>query len=254
MMQYFAIFAVTVTLLAGNSNIAAQLCDSGFITGQIVLLGDATVPADEVQGNDPGLSFFREVMGFNDAGVEQVTEDAMNFFQSEYGLDFSQSEPNQLGERVYRNATFSPYRVPFDIHATYNSWIVNPDRDTKCFASSAGGFSVSFSGDQLLRGSYGGTEGRPVKGGEAILDYGFYNIPVCRQSPIIIRRVTPVPNEERRIGFSILFYELYHRNLGRGTERGVFQFAPLADDENRVRAVGSSVLTFPTAPLLVPVL
>ena len=41
----------------------------------------------------------------------------MNFFQSNYGLDFSQSETNQLGERVYMNATFFPYRVPFDIHA-----------------------------------------------------------------------------------------------------------------------------------------
>ena len=100
MKQYFAIFAVTVAFFAGNINVAAQLCDSGFITGQIVILGDGTVPADEDQGNDPGLSFFREVMGFNDAGVEQVTEDAMNFFQSDYGLDFSQSEPNQLGERV----------------------------------------------------------------------------------------------------------------------------------------------------------
>ena len=101
MKQYFAILVVTVTLLAGNINVVAQLCDAGFITGQIVLLGDGTVSADEVQGNDPGLSFFREVIGFNDAGVEQVTEDAMNFFQSNYGLDFSQSEPNQLGERVY---------------------------------------------------------------------------------------------------------------------------------------------------------
>ena len=77
---------------------------------------------------------------------------------------------------------------------------------------------VTFSGDQLLRGSYGGSEGRPVMGGEAILDYGFYSIPVCRQSPITIRRVTPIPNEERRIGFSIFFYELFHRNLGQGTE------------------------------------
>ena len=254
MKQYFAVLAVTVTLLAGNINVAAQLCDSGFITGQIVLLGDGTVSADEVQGNDPGLSFFREAIGFNDAGVEQVIEDAMNFFQSNYGLDFSQSEPNQLGERVYMNATFFPYRVPFDIHATYNPWIVNPDRGTKCFASSAGGFMVNFFGDQLLRGSYGGSEGRPVMGGEAILDYGFYSIPVCRQSPITIRRVTPIPNEERRIGFSILFYELFHRNLGQGTERGVFQSAALADDENRVRTVGSSVLTFPTTPLLVSVL
>ena len=252
--MHIALLTVTVAVVAGNTNVAAQFCDSGFITGQIVLLGDSTVPVDEVQGNDPGLLFFREVMGFNDADVEQVIEDAMNFFQSDYGLDFSQSEPNQLGERVYRNATFFPYRVPFDIHATDNRWIVNPDGNTRCFASSAGGFMVTFSGDQLLRGSFGGSEGRPVMGGEAILDYGFYSIPVCRQSPIIIRRVTPVPNEERRIGFSILFYELYHRNLGRGTERGVFQSAPLADDENRVRTVGSSILTFPTPPLLVPVL
>ena len=249
-----ALTVTVTTLLAGNIDVAAQFCDSGFITGQIVILGDGTVSADEVQGNDPELSFFREVIGFNDAGVEQVTQDAMNFFQSNYGLDFSQSEPNQLGERVYMNATVFPYRLPFDIHATYNPWIVNPERGTKCFASSAGGFMVTFSGDQLLRGSYGGSEGRPVMGGEAILDYGFYSIPVCRQSPITIRRVTPIPNEERRIGFSILFYELFHRNLGQGTERGVFQSAVLADDENRVRTVGSSVLTFPTPPLLVSVL
>ena len=58
-----ALLTVIITLLAGNIDVAAQLCDSGFITGQIVLLGDGTVSADEVQGNDPELLFFREVMG-----------------------------------------------------------------------------------------------------------------------------------------------------------------------------------------------
>ena len=57
-----ALTVTVTTLLAGNIDVAAQFCDSGFITGQIVILGDGTVSADEVQGNDPELSFFREVI------------------------------------------------------------------------------------------------------------------------------------------------------------------------------------------------
>ena len=253
-MKLFAMnfVALAIVVLAGSSTVAAQLCAPGFLTGQITILGDGTVPADDVGGNDPELAFFRDVLGYNDADVEQVTEDAMQFYNTRYGLDFSQSEPNELGERTYMNATLFPYRLPFTVYATFNGWLVNRRRETKCFPVSAGGFFVNFVGTQTLFGTFGGTEGTSVTG--AILDYGFYSIPVCAQSPITIRRSTPIPNEDRRLGFFILFYELYHRGLGQGVERGVFQQDSLPDDESMIRTVGTSVLTFPTVPLLVSVL
>lgn len=248
--MHFSTLAIVV--LAGSSSVVAQLCAPGFLTGQVTVLGDGTVPAAQVAGNDPGLTFFREVLGFNEADVEQTIQNAMDFYNTRYGLDFSQSEPNQLGERTYMNATFFPYQLPFTAHATFNGWLVNRRRETKCFPISAGGFMVGFNGTQTLFGTYGGTEGILTSG--AVLDYGYYSIPVCRQSPIQIRRTTPIPNEDRRLGFFILFYELYHRGLGQGVERGVFQQDSLPDDASMVRTVGTSVLTFPTVPLLVSVL
>ena len=50
-------------------------------------------------------------MLFTEEEIEQVTEDAIQFFDTMYGLDFSQSEPNELGQRFFQNATFFPFRT-----------------------------------------------------------------------------------------------------------------------------------------------
>ena len=45
--------------------------------------------------------------------------------------------------------------------------------------------AVTFTGDQILYGSYGGTEGKPAGIGTMLLN-GVFSIDSCQQSPIII--------------------------------------------------------------------
>ena len=61
---------------------------------------------------DTNLTFFREVLGFDDAEIQQETQNAFQFFNERFGLDFSRSEPNELGIRFFQNATFQPNRQP----------------------------------------------------------------------------------------------------------------------------------------------
>ena len=50
-------------------------------------------------------------MLFTEEEIEQVTEDAIQFYNTKYGLDFSQSEPNELGQPFFQNATFFLFRL-----------------------------------------------------------------------------------------------------------------------------------------------
>ena len=72
-----------------------------------------------------------------------------------------------------------------------------------------GGFRVSFSGDQTLYGSYGGTEGKPAETANSMV-YGFYHIDVCEQSPVIIQLQSSRPVRTEPIdGTSILTSDPY---------------------------------------------
>ena len=61
---------------------------------------------------DTNLTFFREVLGFDDADIQQETQNAFQFFNERFGLDFSQFEPNELGIHFFENATLQPSRQP----------------------------------------------------------------------------------------------------------------------------------------------
>ena len=52
------------------------------------------------------------------------------------------------------------------------NYIANGRTRSKCFLTREGGLTVSFSGEQMLHGAYGGEEGRPRFPGESI-DYAF---------------------------------------------------------------------------------
>ena len=81
---------------------------------QIVFYGDRMFSQEVLQAVlvDTNLTFFREVLGFDDSEIEQETQNAFQFFNERFGLDFSQSEPNELGIRSFENATFQPSRQP----------------------------------------------------------------------------------------------------------------------------------------------
>ena len=66
-------------------------------------------------------------MLFTEEEIVQVTEDAIQFFNTRFGLDFSQSEPDEWGHRFYQNATMWPARVSPEVHyaVTFNRWIMS---------------------------------------------------------------------------------------------------------------------------------
>ena len=50
---------------------------------------------------DTNLTFFREVLEFDEAEIQQETQNAFQFINEKFGLDFSKTEPNELGIRFF---------------------------------------------------------------------------------------------------------------------------------------------------------
>ena len=121
--------------------------------------------------------------------MQRTVDDAIQFFKDRFGLDFSASTPNEKKEQFFENAKMSPFILPSDkvnYIVTVNNWIGSGNTRSTCYLIRDGGFQVSFSANQTLRGSYGGSVGKPA-GLTDLMVYGFYNIEVCKQSPIIIQ-------------------------------------------------------------------
>ena len=131
-----------------------------------------------------------------------------------------------------------------------NRWLLTGNTRTKCFPIVLGGFRVAFSGEQILKGTYGGAEGISVPNDRS-LEYIYWSItdsPACE--PIVIRRTTPIPNQEQLTGDErvlVAFFELSHRTLGQGSKQGLIQLQRFtaANGTAFFRWSGSSVLTFP---------
>ena len=231
------------------TNTAAQSCPANLNSeAQIVLYADRTTPLDTglpTAGVDTNLTFFREVLGFDDARIQQETQNAFQFFNERFGLDFSLLEPNELGVHFFQNATFQPFRVVCGPTANFNRWLLTGNTQSRSFTTAFGGYRVDFTGEQTLRGTYGGEGGIQVTSSRA-LGYEYISISIPRRDPLVIQRWTPIPNEAARIGLFVLFYELSHPTLGQGAQQG-FSQAEL-DTKNGtsiLRRSGSSILTFP---------
>ena len=55
---------------------------------------------------DADLTYYRQVLKFTEDEIDCERENAINFFKQYYGLDFSNIEPDEQGQRVLGNATF----------------------------------------------------------------------------------------------------------------------------------------------------
>ena len=69
---------------------------------------------------DPNLTFFRDVLRFTEQEIETATQSAIEYFNATFGLDFSDSVPNEQGQRIYQNAAFSAGQIPFTYTAKAN--------------------------------------------------------------------------------------------------------------------------------------
>ena len=231
---------------------AAQSCPANQIASdaQIIVHADTVIPASALRlpagDTDPNLTFFSEVLGYSDDEIQQEVQNALQFFSERFGLDFSLTQPNEQGLRFFQNATLRPIRRVDEVNALVNRWILTGNTRTKCFRSQFGGFLVTFSGEQVLTGTYGGEEGMDVPN-DRTLAYEYMSISVPPCEPIVIQRRTPIPIEATRIGIYVTFYELSHRTLGQGAIQGLVQVQSVtaANGTAFLRFSGSSVFTFP---------
>ena len=94
---------------------AAQSCPANQIASdaQIIVYSDIPANATHLQAGapDPSLTFFREVLGYSDDEIQQEIQNALQFFSERFGLDFSLTQPNELGMRFFQNATLQPMQV-----------------------------------------------------------------------------------------------------------------------------------------------
>ena len=235
------LFSVLVT------NAVAQFCPANFNPeAEIVLCSDRMFSSEVLQASlvDTNLTFFREVLGFDDAEIEQETQNALQFFIERFGLDFSQSEPNEQGIRFFENATLQPFRQPRGTFATFNRWLLTGNTRSRCFIATIGGYFVTFIGEQTLRGTYGG-EGIQVTSNR-LLSHDRLSISIPGRDPILIQRRTPIPNEGVQIGLFVLFFELSHPTLGQGALQGFVQTERVTENGTSIlRRTASALATFP---------
>ena len=211
---------------------------------------DHVLPESEPFFFRTATNFFRNVMKFNDREIEEVTDDAIDFFKTKFGVDFSDAPIGENGTRFSKefNATFIPYELnpALRYSITFNEWTVNGARRSFCADNRDGGFIVIFGSDGILGGTYGGDEGLPINANERIL-YGFYNIPLCPQSPLIIQYQSASPVRIDTVdGFANINCDLMNRDLGPGLAQGVFRVTPLGDGNIRYNI--RNLFTFPPHP------
>ena len=232
---------------------AAQSCPANQIASdaQIVLHEETVVPASARRllssDFDTNLTFFSEVLGYNDDEIQQEVQNALQFFSERFGLDFSLSQANELGLRFFQNATLAPVFRRVDSVAILNRWVLSGNTRSKCFRTYAGGFLVTFSGEQILKGTYGGEKGINLPNNRALAyTYRFISVPPPCES-IVIRFQSPVPTETRRsgqTGITVIFREASHRALGQGAAQGLVQA------ERFTAANGTSFFRFSTIIVL----
>ena len=245
------VIAISVFITVAVS-VRPQKCPgpNDWFTAQIVSLADQVIPISLItETPDVNHRFFKDVMHFTDKEIEDATEDAMNFFSTKYGLDFSDQQPDKLGQRFLGDATFFAYEFNPEIQytITFSSWLISGGTRSTCFENHDGGFIVSFSAETMLYGTYGGVEGKPIQPGE-LLVWGFYNIAVCPQQPIVVHFESGTPFRAEPVdGLSVINCDLFHRELGEGVARGVASVTPTEDPE-KVRFTIHSTWTFPTNP------
>ena len=252
MCMFAGLFLLLITTAAAQSCPANQIASDA----QITLYGESMVPANStfrLSANpfDTNLTFFSDVLGYSDDEIQQEVQSALQFFSERFGLDFSLTQPNELGLRFFQNATLQPviFRVPIPF-ATLNRWLLTGNTRSKCFLSRNGGFFVTFSGEQILKGTYGGEEGIDAPS-DTTLAYLYTSIsvpPPCE--PIVIQVRSSMPNEFRpagQTGITILFYELSHRTLGQGAAQGFVQVERVtaANGTTLFRMSAVTVHTFP---------
>ena len=200
------------------------------------------------QTSDPNLTFFRHVLEFSEQQIEAATQSAFEYFNTTFGLDFSESVPDDVtGERRFQNASMSPSRVPFNYTVKANRWLVAGNTGSKCFDQQIGFFGVRFLDDQVLHGTYGGLEGRRIRAGpfqDILWGYTMTN----SRPPVLIQYQSASPSHTSPDGIVSENNIAFHPTLGQGIILSTVVFTPI--DETRAQIVAYDTVVFPAKPLI----
>ena len=235
---FITLFGVIVT-----TSVESQTCPQEWFAAEYSIITNNTFPRTDFRP-DANFSFFRDVAKLTPEEIDSTVQNAIDFYATRFGLDFSSSDPDELGVRRYQNATFTPLRFPVTFTATVNRWLRNGNTNSVCYAVGIGGLLGGFTGFQMLHGTYGGEDGILANRGHS-LGYGYFSIDVCPQQPLLIQFQTPIPGRPDPIdGYSVVVSDLFHRTLGRGLEVGASRTVPHTADGSILRFEFQSVHTF----------
>ena len=226
-------------------NVASQSCTTQFKAAWSVVT-DLEVPLSSLTFDDPELKFYRETLHFTAQETQQQMENAIQHFRTQFGLDFSNVEPNNENKRFLGNARFEPLASPFNLTIVTNRWINSGNRRFTCFPITSGSFTVNFNGTTTLHGEYGGEAGIQVNEGNAV-NYGHFIIfGACAQQPIVIQVQNNIPAHTVPIeGWIVDYVQLYHRQLAMGRAQIVFKSRPSATDPSMLAIENMQVFSFP---------
>ena len=111
-----------------------------------------------------------------------------------------------------------------------------------------GGYNAVFSGEQMLRGTYGGKDRRLVAPPSAEgITYVLFNLNVCSHQPIFIITCKSPPTFRNPDFYGVRLAECYNRELGHGLLQGAQGMIPT--DDGRVRLISRLVMNFPAHPV-----
>ena len=244
--------AILVVATTAVKSARLRACPADFFTAEIILTADVLAPASSLDSSDPDLTFFRDEIRFSEAEIDLARQSAIDFFNTRFGLDFSQTDPNIPERRVFQNATFDPFFAGVVFTASINNWLVTGNtRSSRCFDTREGGFVVNFISEQVLHGTYGGIEGIMVAPGNNLV-WAYYSINACEISPLLIQLNNDVPARSTDDGIFVDSNRLFHRTLGTGSEKGLNTFTPVRNG-SFVQFITRRILVFPDVlPSAVP--
>ena len=244
---------VTLTILliaitSAASTYASQMqCRPG---AQFIASTDIVVNTNDLlsQFPDPNLAHFRDVLQFTEQEIETATQSAIVYFNATFGLDFSESVPDSItGERRFQNASMSPSKLPFNLTAKADRWLVAGNTRSKCFDYQVGFFGVRFLDDQVLHGTYGGLEGRRVGPGPNIdIVWGYTR--TNTKPPVVIQYQSASPSHTSPDGILSENHIAFHPTLGQGIILSRSVLTPI--DKTMSRVVSSDTVVFPAKPLI----
>lgn len=155
-MRILVLVALSAVVIAHGCG--SQQCPSDWFDVSFSIIADMFLPVSDTL--DSELHFFKEILKFTDAEIDDATHESIKFFNKSFGLDFSKSPVDAAGRRLFENAVMFPFQAPFDPPVSHNRWVISGNTGVnRCFYSKEGGYQVSFIGAQTLYGTYGGGQG-----------------------------------------------------------------------------------------------